>query len=68
MRTKKALRNVFAGWLGQILMIFLNLFMRRYFLAVLGEECLGMNSLFANIITLLSMAEMGIGTDRKSVV
>ena len=62
MRTKKALRNVFAGWLGQILMIFLNLFMRRYFLAVLGEECLGMNSLFANIITLLSMAEMGIGT------
>lgn len=62
MRTKKAIRNVFAGWLGQSMMIFLNLFMRRYFLNILGDEYLGLNSLFTNVVTLLSMAEMGIGT------
>ena len=61
MRSKNAFLNTFSGWLGQVLILIVNLLARRYFLSVLGEEYLGLNGLFANVISFLSMAELGIG-------
>lgn len=62
MRTKNTIMNVATAWLGQMLLIAVNLISRRYFLQILGAEYLGLNSLFANVLSLLSMAEMGVGS------
>lgn len=61
MRTKKVLLNALSSFGGQALLIIVNLLSRKIFLQILGEEYLGLNSLFANVLTLLSMAELGVG-------
>lgn len=50
------------GWLGQLLIVALNLLSRKVFLSQLGEVYLGLNGLLTNVVTFLSMAELGIGT------
>lgn len=62
MRTKHAIYNVIFTWLGQFLLIIVTLVSRRIFLNLLGAEYLGVNSLFANVLSFLSMAELGIGS------
>lgn len=61
MRTKNAIYNVVFTWIGQFLLILVTLVSRKIFLELLGAEYLGINSLFANILSFLSMAELGIG-------
>lgn len=62
MRSVKSLKNVIFGWGMQILIILLGFVSRTVFIDVLGEEYLGISGLFANILTMLSLAELGIGT------
>lgn len=62
MRTKKSILNILSGVIGQALIIIVVLLNRRCFLKFLGEEYLGVNSLVANILSFLSMAELGIGS------
>lgn len=62
MRSKNALLNIISGWLGQFCLIIVNLLSRKFFLNYLGEVYLGLNGLLTNIITFLSMADLGIGT------
>ena len=62
MRSKSALLNVLTGWLGQLLIVAANLLSRKVFLNSLGELYLGLNGLLTNVVTFLSMAELGIGT------
>ena len=62
MRTKNAIYNILATWLGQFLLIFVTLLSRRIFLQNLGTDYLGVDGLFANILSFLSMAELGIGS------
>lgn len=62
MRTKKALLNVLSGWMGQMFIIVFNLLSRKVFLNSLGELYLGLNGLLTNVVSFLSMAELGIGT------
>ena len=62
MRSKSALLNILTGWLGQVLIVVFNLFSRKVFLSNLGELYLGLNGLLTNVVTFLSMAELGIGT------
>lgn len=61
MRTKSTFRNVITTFGGQFLTIIITLFSRKIFLSNLGSELLGLNSLFINILSFLSMAELGIG-------
>ena len=61
-RTKNSLRNIFVGIAGQVLTIFLNFFSRSVFISILGTEYLGVNGLFSNILTILSLAELGVGS------
>lgn len=62
MRTKNAIYNAMFTWVGQFSLIIVTLLSRKVFLELLGAEYLGVNSLFANILSFLSMAELGIGS------
>lgn len=62
MRTKNAIYNILATWVGQCLLIFVTLVSRKVFLQNLGADYLGVDGLFANILSFLSMAELGIGS------
>ena len=62
MRTKNAIYNILATWVGQFLLIFVTLVSRKVFLQNLGADYLGVDGLFANILSFLSMAELGIGS------
>ena len=45
----------------QVLMILVNFVLRRVFIGTLGEVYLGLNGLFADILAMLSLAELGFG-------
>lgn len=61
-RTENSAMNFAASAASQIISIVLSLFSRTVFIKTLGEDYLGINGLFSNIITVLSLAELGIGT------
>ena len=60
-RTQNVMRNMWVGTLFQILSLILGFVNRTIFIKILGAEYLGLNSLFTNILTILSFAELGIG-------
>lgn len=62
MRTANSIRNVSISFLGQIIAMLIAFPARFIFVNTLGTEYLGINGLFTNIVTLLSLAELGIGS------
>lgn len=62
MRTVNSFKNAFTGVGGQILTIVLQFLSRTVFIYTLGKEYLGISSLFTNILQVLSITELGIGT------
>lgn len=60
MRTDNSIKNVKASLISQIVNIITKFIGRMIFVAVLSSEYLGINGLFTNILTLLSLADMGI--------
>lgn len=60
-RLKKSFRNLSVGIVYQVSCLFLNFITRTIFIHELGAEYLGINGLFTNILTFLSLAELGIG-------
>lgn len=62
MRTKNSIYNVVASTISYVIILFLNLISKKIFISQLGIECLGLNGLFSSIISMLSIAELGIGT------
>lgn len=60
-RTKNSLRNLLTGVVGQVITVLLNFISRTIFIKFLNIEYLGLNGLFTNIITILSLAELGVG-------
>ena len=61
MRTKKALINSIISVIVQGLTLILSFLNRRIFVYFLDIQMLGYESLFTNVFSLLSMADMGIG-------
>ena len=61
-RTKNALRNTIVGIISQILTLVFSFVNRTIFIHFLGSDYLGFNGLFSNILSLLSIAELGIGS------
>lgn len=61
-RTRNSLLNIITGFGGQFLSIILNFITRTVFISVLGKEYLGINGLFADILTMLSLTELGLDT------
>lgn len=60
-RTKKATRNIFFAFAGQFSTQILNFVVRTVFIRMLPVEYLGINGLFANILSVMSLAELGFG-------
>lgn len=54
-------KNAIYGVISQILNILLSFVSRTLFIRFLGHEYLGLNGLFTNILSMLSLAELGIG-------
>ncbi|NLT14589.1 MAG: sugar translocase, partial [Clostridiales bacterium] len=61
-RTEKSLLNVLTGVFGQMLSFVLSFVIRTVFIHTLGELYLGLNGLFTNILSVLNLAELGLGT------
>lgn len=61
-RTKNSLLNMGASVGYQMLNLVLSFVSRTVFLQVLGVGYLGINGLFSDVLSMLNMAELGIGT------
>lgn len=60
-RSKKAIRNVFTGVSNKLILMLFAFVTRTMFIRLLGAEFAGINSFFTNVISVLSLAEMGVG-------
>ena len=61
-RTQNTIRNVRTGVIVQLVNRIMSFVVRTVFIQMLNTEYLGVNGLFTNILTILSFAELGIGT------
>ena len=61
-RTEHSIRNTTVAMITQIVSVVLSFVTRTIFIKKLGADYLGINGLFSNILTMLSLAEMGVGT------
>lgn len=61
-RTQKAFLNIAVSVLGQILSFALSFVIRTVFIRTLGELYLGLNGLYTNILSVLNLTELGLGT------
>ena len=61
-RTANSIKNILSGFLGQFITTILGFVNRTVFINCLAAEYLGVNGLFTNILSMLSLAELGIGT------
>lgn len=59
-RKKNVFLNIIFGYIVQLGMIVLSFVGRRIFLNYLSVEYLGINGLFSNILTILSLPELGV--------
>ena len=61
MRVKNSIKNITTGLIGQMLMLLTSFATRTVFINILGSTYLGIGGLFTNILSLLSLAELGVG-------
>lgn len=62
MRTKSSLKNTFFAMLTNLVTILIGFVAQAIFIKILGVEYLGINGLFTNIISMLGIVELGIGS------
>ena len=60
-RTKNAARNVLFGVLYKLYVTLIPFFMRTALIYFLGVQYLGLNGIFAYILNVLNLAELGVG-------
>ena len=61
-RVHRSMMNIKVGMIFYILSLFLAFFSRKIFLDCLGAEFIGLTGMLRNIMSFLSVAELGIGT------
>ena len=62
MRTKYTVINLLVSVGGQLFSILLSFISRMFFIHYLSAEYLGLNGLFTDVLGILNLAELGIGT------
>lgn len=60
-RLSNSMRNVIVGISSQVINLLLSFVSRTIFIKILGITYLGLNGLFTNVLSVLSLAELGIG-------
>lgn len=61
-RIENSLKNIKYSLAGQILSMLAKFLTRMFFVRILSMEYLGLNGLFTNILSILSLAELGLGS------
>ena len=61
-RVTLAKRNILFGYVGQFATALVSFVLRKIFILYLADNLLGINSTYTNVLSILSMAELGIGT------
>ena len=61
MRRKRSILNIFGSLGSYSVSVIFNFLTQMYIVKLLGVEYSGINGLFTNILTMLSIAELGIG-------
>ncbi|MBR5809235.1 MAG: oligosaccharide flippase family protein [Clostridia bacterium] len=61
MRIKNSIKNISTGIVGQMILLVTSFVTRTVFINILGSTYLGVSGLFSNILSLLSLAELGVG-------
>lgn len=61
-RVQSAAKNIAFGQIGNLITQILGFILRTVFIANLGDTLNGINALYTSILSVLSMAELGIGT------
>lgn len=61
-RTEKSVINLVTAFIGQIFGVLVSFIVRKIFVSYLSTEYLGVNGLFTNILTMLSLVELGVGS------
>ena len=62
MRKRSVLKNIISKWIGTLLLMMLRFIARRVFVGSFGDELLGLNGLLQNVISMLSLLELGVGS------
>lgn len=61
-RIQKAGKNIIFGYISNLVILLVNFIQRTIFIYVLGKTFSGVNETYANVLSVLSLAELGIGT------
>ena len=61
-RVKQAEKNILFGYISNIVILLLGFWQKEIFVRVLGRTLTGVNGLYTSILSMLSLAELGIGT------
>ncbi len=61
-RKSNTVRNLLFAWISQGYTIVMNMAVRIVFVHTLSKDYVGVGGLFSNVISILSVAELGIGT------
>lgn len=62
MRSDKVIKNIWFDYIGNILTIIIGFVSKTVFIYTLGKDYLGLSGLFTNVLTMLSLAELGMGS------
>ena len=62
MDRKRSVLNVGVALLSKVILLITALFVRRLLIQYIGNTVNGLNSLYASIIGVLSVAELGVGS------
>ena len=61
-RTRQSIKNIRISLCASVLILFLRFFSRKIFIDHLGIEVLGLNTTITNLLELLNLTELGIGS------
>lgn len=62
MRTEKSIKNAISAIVSNGIAIIVSFIAQAFFVRLLGKEYNGLNGLFSNIISMLSVVELGLGS------
>ena len=61
-RVRQAEKNIFFGYISNFIILVMGFYQRKVFIMVLERTLLDVNTLYTDILSMLSLAELGIGT------